>query len=161
MRRVLYFALGLSLAVLACSLVSCSHTQPAPNVQSCPAACANLNRLGCPEASSVDACTTMCTKTQDAGITDLKPAQLAAAQTVADVQAVGTVACDVDPGAATSATCTTACAKVKQWCPVEGPGCLAKCTQVAAKGLTDLKLACLSAAKSKAQLQACGTVACK
>lgn len=63
---------------------------------SCAPACANLTKLGCPEgnppAGVGAACITTCQKAQAGGF-DMKPACLAAATSVAAVQACGSVAC--------------------------------------------------------------------
>jgi len=64
----------------------------------CAQACSCMNSLSCPEANppdSGDNCETVCNHTIDSGVFDMKPACLAAAQTLADLQACGTVKCAV------------------------------------------------------------------
>lgn len=56
------------------------------------AACANLARLQCPEGLRAD-CVPVVQKTIDTRITDLKLGCLIGAQTVAEVQACGSVSC--------------------------------------------------------------------
>ena len=61
----------------------------------CASACANLSALGCPEGnpSGGKSCAETCEHTQSTHLTDLKPACLSAARTVADARACGSVAC--------------------------------------------------------------------
>ena len=54
-------------------------------------ACQNLATLGCAEGNA--SCVTTMQHAQSTGITDLKPACLAAAKSKADVRACGSVAC--------------------------------------------------------------------
>jgi hypothetical protein len=58
----------------------------------CQAACLNLKALGC-LSSDVPTCTDVCRRVQDAGLTDLKPACLAAATSKAGARGCGSVRC--------------------------------------------------------------------
>jgi hypothetical protein len=69
---------------------------PTPSL--CAQACARMNSLSCPEANprdSGDTCEQVCDHTIDSGLFDMKPACLAAAQTLDDLHACGTVVCAV------------------------------------------------------------------
>jgi hypothetical protein len=62
----------------------------------CAKACANLATLGCPEARRVDGgqtCYAVCVHTEETHKFDLKPTCLAAAKTVAEAKACGSVRC--------------------------------------------------------------------
>ncbi|MGA9210472.1 MAG: hypothetical protein WB347_21940 [Terriglobales bacterium] len=155
------FFVGITIAaLLSVGASKCSSSStPDAGTTICQAACANLATLGC--AEGIDpTCVTTCTSAQTRGLTDLKPACLAAAIGVGDVQACGTVACTTDPAVNVPATCANACAVLKRLGCSEAATCPAECPKVQGKA-TDLKLACLVAAKTRAQLQACGTVACR
>jgi hypothetical protein len=130
-----------------------------PGQATCQTACANLATLTCAEGIDTT-CETTCQNATTQGIADLNLPCLTSATSVAAVQACGTVNCTASPGAKIPATCANACAVVQRLrCP-EGPSCLAECQKAQGK-VVDLKLSCLVAAKTVAQLQACGTVACK
>jgi hypothetical protein len=58
----------------------------------CALACANLAAIGCKEGLA-PSCTTACEHAQEARITDLHPACLAAAKTKASARACRSVAC--------------------------------------------------------------------
>lgn len=153
------FVVSVALAAMCMGAGKCSDPPPAPAQTACEAACANLTILGCAEGINVT-CVPTCQKVQDGHLTDLKPAKLAAAGSVAEVQAIGTVGCTEDLTKKAPATCANACANIKHFgCP-EADTCLATCTHAVAQHLTDFKLPCLVAAKTKAALQRCGSVAC-
>ena len=62
----------------------------------CAKACAALKKIGCPEAETTpkgDSCVVVCNHTQASKKFDMKPACLAKAETVGDVQFCGTVRC--------------------------------------------------------------------
>lgn len=102
-----------SLIGLACLLggIACPGPQPLPPVPPGPPpavadagpdapvpgsvvemACANLARLQCPEGLRLD-CVTVAQKAMDTHTTNLKLECLISAQTVAEVQACGSVSC--------------------------------------------------------------------
>ena len=143
----------------------CGHSgpAPAPSPPIPPAAiyeeaCANLAGLGCSEGVDASCAATM--QATDGKVVDIKAACLAAAKTVGDVRACGTVECVEAPSSKIPATCAVACANVRRFgCP-EGPSCLATCGATQGK-VVDLRLACLAKAKTKQALVACGTIACK
>jgi hypothetical protein len=58
----------------------------------CRAACANLLALGCPEGKA-PACAADCRMAQLGRITDLHPDKIAKAKSIAEVRAIGSVAC--------------------------------------------------------------------
>ena len=169
MKTILFVLGSFFCCLLLCAAFGdCSHVTPAPTpaVDAGPSptpsiyaeACANLAGLGCWEGID-DTCTSTMQK-DDGKVVDIKVSCLAAAKTVGDVQACGTVACTASPDAKVPATCAVACANVIRFgCP-EGPSCLTTCTKTQGK-VVDLKLACLATAKTKASLQACKTVTCK
>lgn len=84
------------LALAAAALFACHPLPPIPPGPSaagnCQTACANLARLGCYEGQDAT-CTDVCTRAQDTGLTDLKPACLTAAATVEAARACGTISC--------------------------------------------------------------------
>ena len=167
------FLFGSVSVMLACLAFSgCPPTPPVPPGPSpaadaapapqtaCQAACANLADLGCPEGKDQD-CAATCQHAQDARLTDLKPEKLAAAKSIGEVMAVGTVACDASPGKARHASCADACGALSRFgCP-EASGCLNACQKAKAARLTNLELDCLAGARTKAALRACGSVACR
>jgi hypothetical protein len=62
----------------------------------CSNACANLKKLGCPEANTLpggDTCVVLCQKTQASGKFDMKPSCVSKAKDVAGLKACGTVRC--------------------------------------------------------------------
>jgi hypothetical protein len=122
-------------------------------------ACANIASLGCYEGTD-PSCAPLMQRAQEARITDLKPSCLAAARSVGEVQACGTVSCTASDQAV-AATCPNACATLKRLgCP-EAAGCLDSCTKVTKTHLTDLDLACVVKAKTQAQVRSCRSVSCQ
>lgn len=62
----------------------------------CAKACINLGALGCPEARAVDggqSCYAVCAHAEETHKFDLKPACLAAAKSIAEAKACGSVRC--------------------------------------------------------------------
>ena len=61
----------------------------------CPAACANLIKLGCPEGleDAGQGCTSVCEHTQSSKLFNMKASCLAAAKTKTEVKACGSVTC--------------------------------------------------------------------
>lgn len=58
-------------------------------------------------------------------------------------------------------TCASMCANLSAMgCPEGAAGCDATCRHVQVTRLTDLPIACLSAARSKPEARACGSLAC-
>jgi hypothetical protein len=80
----------------ACWLGGCAHATPSPSQAGCTEACANLVVLGCSEGTD-PTCATTCQEAQDSGKLDLRPACLAAAKSVGEVLACGTVVCVARP----------------------------------------------------------------
>lgn len=57
--------------------------------------------------------------------------------------------------------CHTACVNLAALgCPEGGASCDLTCVHVVASGLTDLRVDCLTAAKTKEAARACGSVSC-
>jgi hypothetical protein len=160
MKNVTSFVVGIFASIVLCS--GCPPTPPvppgpgpSPTPATCAGACSTLRDLGCPEGLSAD-CQSTCETTSSRINYHLDC--LAGAGSVAAAQACGSVDCDVQVEA-TVGTCSSACAQVKKFgCP-EATDCLATCAKDSAK--INLKLLCLTRAKTKAALQACGSVACK
>ena len=97
MRNVLIFFLNfLVFVVVSWVLGSCAHLTPGPANAGCSEACANLVVLGCAEGSD-PSCAATCQEAQDSGKIDLRPACLAAAKSVGEVLACGTVVCVARP----------------------------------------------------------------
>lgn len=89
--------------------------------------------------------------------------------TVASVMILGTSACPTKPQPAPpppvldGGTCASACANLKALgCPEADadPPCETVCAKVQAFEMTDLRLACLTAARTKAEARACKSVKC-
>jgi hypothetical protein len=77
-------------------LIDCRTTTPTPipvDAGTITAACANLAKLGCPEGGT--SCVATIQHASSAGVTDLKPACLAAATSQDAARACGTVTCAV------------------------------------------------------------------
>lgn len=130
---------------------------PEPAMATCAEACDNLKTLGCPEGLSLD-----CVPTCEASSGQLSYHLdcLASAGDAAAAQACGSVDCDTSRETIVATpTCATACAQVKKLGCSEAASCLATCQKINSK--INLKLSCLTAAKTKAALQKCGSVACK
>lgn len=75
-------------------LANCQATAPTPipvDAGTVAAACANLAKLGCPEGGA--SCVATIQHASSVGVTDLKPACLAAAMSQAAARACGSVTC--------------------------------------------------------------------
>jgi hypothetical protein len=80
---------------------ACGPSQPLPRTgappepldpSGCPAACASLRDLGCPEgqpSAAGTSCEDICARTESSGMFDLHPACVAGARSVADARACG------------------------------------------------------------------------
>jgi hypothetical protein len=123
-------------------------------------ACSNMVSLECSEGSA-DNCVSVLESASAQGITPISVPCVATATSPAAVRACGAIACTIEVGTALAPSCINACAVVKKFECREAPACLAECNKVIAGKVVDLKLACLVKARTKAQLQSCGSVACR
>ncbi len=163
MKNVTAFVVGLVASVVLCS--GCPPTPvpppspgpaPTPMAATCANACQVLHDLGCPEGLSED-CQPTCEATSSKVNYHLDC--LVKASSIPSAQACGSVECDASVDSAKASTCATACAQVKKFgCP-EAADCLSTCQQDSSR--INFKIACLTKAKTKSALQACGSVACK
>jgi hypothetical protein len=78
-------------SILVLLLLGCAHANVLPSGD-CQTACANLDRLGCPEGKD-PLCASTCVKVQSQGLTDVHPECLAAAASPEAARACGTVTC--------------------------------------------------------------------
>jgi hypothetical protein len=76
--------------VVACGTVTCTESPNLDAPATCSAACANISRLGCPEAKD---CLVVCSKTVAEKITDLKIGCLVKAKTKVQLRACGSLSC--------------------------------------------------------------------
>jgi hypothetical protein len=123
-------------------------------------ACSNMVSLDCSEGSAAD-CTAVLQSATAKGITPIDVPCVANATSPAAVRACGAIACTVEIGMTLAPNCVNACAVVKKLECSDAPTCLAECGKTIAGKAVDLKLACLVRARTKAQMQACGSVACR
>jgi hypothetical protein len=123
-------------------------------------ACSNMVSLECSEGSAGN-CVSVLESASAQGITPISVPCVATATSPAAVRSCGAIACTIEVGATLAPSCVNACAMVKKFECREAPACLAECNKAIAGKVVDLKLACLVKAKTKAQLQSCGSVACR
>jgi hypothetical protein len=178
MKNIAISILALLTLASAILLVDCARPSPVPtpppvNATDAPVIpvdpvqpvsfqqlCDKLAAIGCLEGASTD-----CARTFDlnagnaASVADLNVDCLYKADDVDAVRACGSVECKILPGAKAS-KCSLACSNLKRLGCKEAVGCLAACIKNQQSTVADMKLDCLSAAKTQAGVRKCGTATC-